>query len=47
MLRNTPGDPITLKAKHIHPTIENYKPIIKDNGHIADTAFIDELQVKL
>ena len=47
-IKKLPGACITLKAKHHHPTQKNYKPQInKKDGNIANTAFQDEVLVKI
>ena len=38
---------VTLKATHVHAFIKNFKPIIKDDGSVHTTPFLDQLNLKV
>ena len=41
------GEKITLKASHLHSAQAKWKPNIKETGNVAETGFVDELNLKV
>ena len=41
------GDPEVFKARHMHPSMRNYKPYINKFGFVNETPFLDVLQLKV
>jgi hypothetical protein len=37
----------SFQASHLHPTIKNFRPVLDDSGFIAETGFLDVLQLKI
>jgi len=47
MLENTPGEKTIFRATHMHPTVKTFKPPINEHGQVADTPFMNILELKI
>ena len=46
-LNQIEGETFTVSARHVHPTLHNFKPKISDEGGVSDTQFLDQLIFKI
>jgi CRISPR/Cas system-associated endoribonuclease Cas2 len=47
-LDSHPGNDILIKARHFHPTQQNFKPrLCKKEGTVGNSSFMDQLRVKI